>query len=245
MSRHLGRNRFVLGISGLSLLLLASQVRADVQPVPSDQPAYGMTRAELVQSWVEWFASIPASSYPSPDRDPKGLRTGIGQHGQVWFLAPGSFASYSQTVVIPDGKAILVGGIVAVAFNSPGIDTDDTIINGADNTAVLKQFTRFEASLDSAAIPDLAQYRAQTTVFTIDLPPGNIYGWTVTAGKDNRIAAAADAVTLLLPPLPVGDHALSIFVEGIGGNGIGQTGKPFKLEADYTLRVQKPNVSLP
>jgi hypothetical protein len=244
VDRLLGRNRFVLGISGLGLLLSASQIRADVQPIPPDQTAYGMTRAELVQSWVEWFATIPSSYYPSPDKDPKGLRIGIGQHGPVWFLAPGSFASYSQSVVIPDGKAILVGGLVTVAFNTPGRDTDDTIINGTDNTSTLQQFTRFEASLDGATIPNLAQYRARTPVFTIDLPPSNIYGWMVAAGKDNRIAAAADAVTLLLPPLPVGDHVLSIFVEGVGGNGIGQTGKPFKLEADYALRVQKPNVPL-
>jgi hypothetical protein len=243
---RLGLNCFALVISGLGLSLTASHVRADIQPLPVDQSAYGMTRAELVQSWMEWFTSIPISLYSSPDKDPKGLRAGIGQHGPVWFLAPGPGGNYqTQTVVIPDGKAILAGVLVWATFDTPGADADDTIINATDATELLKQFTRMEASLDGATIPNLVQYRVQTPVFTITPPPGgNIYGETAIAGKDNRLAVAADAVTLLLPALPVGDHALSLFLEGTGGNGIGQTGKPFKFEIDWTLRVREPNAPL-
>jgi hypothetical protein len=127
----------------------------------------------------------------------------------------------------------------------PGAKTDARLLQEANLTPLLARYTRIEASLDGVPAGDVNQYRVQTPVFTINLPPGNLFGLAVAAGKDARVAVAADGILLLYPPLPVGTHVISLVNEGIGGDGIGEPGKPFKSVITFELRVQKPNEPLP
>jgi hypothetical protein len=246
MNRRLRPTCLMWAVCALTLLLAAPQARAEIQPLPSDQPAYGLTRAEWLQAWVEWWGSLPASAHPFPDVDTKAVRTGIGQHGPVWFVAPGPFYNHAHTVIVPDGKAVLVGVLISTAQNVPGEETEASILQRASGhlERLLKQFRRLEASVDGVPIADVKQYRTRTPVFTINPPPGNVWEHPVTAGKDGRIVIAADGITLLFPPLPVGTHVVSLEGEGVGGNGIGVTGNPFRIKATYNLRVQKPSEPL-
>jgi hypothetical protein len=153
--------------------------------------------------------------------------------------------NFSRTIAIPEGKAILVGVLISVSFSVPGAKTDARLLREADVSPLLARHTRIEASLDGVPVGDVKRYRVQTSVFTINLPPGNFFGQPVTAGKDARLAFAADGIFLLFPPLAVGNHVYSLVNEGIGGDGIGQAGKPFKSVITYNLQVQKPNEPLP
>src|SRR5688500_18826670 len=73
----------------LGLLFSAPQVRADIQPLAPDQTVYGLTRAQWLEAFIQWFGSIPDNSSPWRDLDSRGVRAGVGQHGPVWFLPPG------------------------------------------------------------------------------------------------------------------------------------------------------------
>jgi hypothetical protein len=245
MNHRLRPTRLVGAVCALALFLTAPQVRAEIQPLAPDQTAYGLTRAQWLEAFIQWFSSIPQSSSPLPQFDTAGVRAGVGQHGPVWFLPPGPLATDgSRTVTVPEGKAILVGVLFAYAAAQPGEKTDASLLQEADLSWVLDRHTRIEASLNGVSMGDVTKYRVQTSVFNL-YPRDRIFGQPLATGKDPRLAAAADGIFLLYPPLPVGTHVITHEYEGIGGNGIGQDGKPFKNVGTYTLHVQKANERLP
>lgn len=232
----------------LGLLLAAPPARADIQPLAPDQTAYGMTRGQWLEAFIQWWGSLPDNSSPWRDLDSRGVRAGVAQHGPVWFLPPGDIGTtnISRTITVPEGKAILVGVLFSMSWAVPGAKTDAKHFQDAERSlsSILAQHTRIGARLDGVSMGDVMQYRVQTPVFSINLPPGNWFQHPVVAGKDARLAVATNAIFLLYPPLPVGTHVISHEYEGIGGNGIGQAGKPFKKVETYTLQVQRPNEPL-
>src|SRR5207244_9473823 len=84
MNHRWCRTCFVWAACALTLSFSAPQVRAQIAPLPPGQPAYGLTQAQWLEAYVQWFGSIPVISSPWTDSD--GTDAGIGQHGPVWFL---------------------------------------------------------------------------------------------------------------------------------------------------------------
>jgi hypothetical protein len=204
------RSTLLLTASAVAVLLLPTRGRAAesaISPLPPDGTYYGLKMTDWAVAWFEWIQNIPQSSSPDMSFDKTGIRGGVGQHGPVWFtpgyLGGGSNATRSYTV--PAGKAILLPLGAALEFDVPGKKTDEQLL-----AAVNKDFpdsTKLgPVSLDGVTMPDSSQYIFTTTVFTNVLPPGNIFGVTISAGRDPRIAAIGKGGWTLFPPLPVGKH---------------------------------------
>lgn len=249
MNHRLHRTCLVWAAWAVTLSFSAPSVRAQTAPLPPDQPAYGLTRAQWLEAFIQWFGSIPVSSSPWKDYDSDGLRAGVGQHGPVWFLPPGFLGQQgTRTITVPEGKAIYLGVLIRWRNAVPGAQTDANLLAAADLSLILPQITHIEASLDGVSVGDILSYRVQSSVFSIDLPPDNFFQQPVTVGQDSRQAFAAGGLPLIFPPLPVGTHVFSVVIEGIAGNGYPaniSTGQPFKTSGTFIVKVQKPNVPLP
>jgi hypothetical protein len=82
-------------------------------------------------------------------------------------------------------------------------------------------------SLDGVPITDWKRHHVVTPIFTVLLPPNNIWGVTTTSAQDSRWTAAAQGWFLLFPPLPAGNHVLTL-----QSRSRNQT---------WNLLIQKPN----
>src|SRR5438128_7862962 len=133
MNHRSYRTCLVWAVCALTLSFSVPQVRADTQPLAPDQTAYGLTRAQWLEAFIQWFGSIPVSSSPWISYDTEGLRAGVGQHGPVWFI-PAGFpgTQVTRTVTVPEGKAILRGVIIRWHAAVPGAMTDASLLKAAD-----------------------------------------------------------------------------------------------------------------
>jgi hypothetical protein len=229
-----------VSILAMTMSARATEAQEAIKPLPPDEKAFGLTLGEWQAAWVQWFFSIPGSIHPQNDKT--GLRMGIGQHLPVWFLPPG-WGGQQTTVVVPAGYTLFVpAGPGGVTFHPPGERTEDQLREERQAEAGLEHLTVLELSVDGVSIPDLKRYRTTTSVFPLVPPPGNLFGFAVKEGKDQRLAAIADGYYLLLPPLPVGKHVVQGRFEGIDPN---ENNMPFKQQWTYNLIIQNPNEPLP
>jgi hypothetical protein len=199
----------------------------------------GMKMSDWAQAWFEWLTSIPQSSSPDMALDLTGARGSVGQHGPVWFT-PGNSADSNATrsYTIPAGKAILLclgGGFVKTI---PGDRTDDQLLTDQEAASQGGEAIR-EVSVDGVPIPDVSQYYIATPVFSIVLPPGNLFGISVPKGKDPRLVAAGSGYWMLFPPPSVGKH---LFVSR--AQGTYPSGEAFKWELTLSVTVQQANKPL-
>lgn len=210
-----------------------------VTPLPPDEKAFGLTLAEWSAAYTQWWLSIPKSVNPTTDATFSGRREGIGQRMPVWFIS-GS----GDQVVIPAGYAILVlAGPNWVTANTPGDWTEDQLRAELRKNfqASLDQLKVIEFWVDGVPVPDLERYRVESPLFTLVLPPGNLFDRPVTAGKDPRVAAVAAGYFVMLPALPVGKHELHWLQKGIAS----QSSAPFENQHTSTLTIQNANEPLP
>jgi hypothetical protein len=233
----------------LALLVLVVPARVGLaqeapKPLAPDGAAYGLTLADWSVAWMEWIFSIPKASNPDFRNDETGVHFGVGQHGPVWFIPgfdPGT--SGARSITIPAGKSILYSPAGGAAFNAPGAETEEQLLAraGAEGAAFLDAITVLEVSLDGVPISDVKRYRVASPVFTFTVPPGNIWGVPVTAGKEQRAVGAGVWYWLLFPALPVGRHLLVERLEGV----FPEDNTRYKSEWTINLIVQKPNEPLP
>ena len=173
--------------------------------LPPQASPHGHTYAEWAAKWWQWALTQPVAS--NPVLDPNGADCAEGQSGHVWFLA-GSFdsAPVTRTCTIPTGRALLVPVINYAYFafleDPPGQRTEDYV---RSQVAVAKA-TALTASIDGVAVPDVASYYEQSTLFSVTLPADNLFG--LPAGF--VLEPSADAgYYLMVPPLPRGEHTIS------------------------------------
>jgi hypothetical protein len=235
-----------LVLVALMLLAKGASAQEGIRPLSPDGTAYGLTLTDWAVAYFQWFHSIPRGSSPDLLLDKTRVRAGIGQHGPVWFLPHAFFdedlISGTFTFTIPVGKSILLNVAATNGAEPPGRWTEEQLRaqfrkGGAE--AYLDRIAVMEVSLDGVAIPDVKGYRVQTPLFTLTLPPGNLFGLPMAAGKDPRAVSIGGGYFLLFPPLAVGKHVLVSRTEGIEGT------TAFKREWTFNLIVQNPNEPLP
>jgi hypothetical protein len=238
------RSSFTLAVNALVLLLVPISGRAaegTLQPLPPDGVHYGMTLTDWAVAWWQWNLSIPQTAHPDTRFDTSGRRAGVGQRSPVWFL-PG-FAPDTQgtrTIVVPEGQAILFqvsGANTDLPGNSTAEELLDPMITAVDET------TRdvFEVKVDGQLIPDLRRYTVKTPVFSVSLPPGNIFGLPVSDTQDGRRAAAGYGTFLLFPPPPLGQHEFSVRLAGV----FPDSGAVTTTQWTFNVIIHKPNEPLP
>jgi hypothetical protein len=170
---------------------------------PSDYPPeskpYNLTYGEWSAKWWQWVFSLPQDI--NPLLDITGEDCAQNQRGPVWFLTGTTGGSMERTCTIPEGKAILFPILNFVNVRAALSETEEDLRripkDQADKAAVL------EASVDSVPLQDLQNYRAESPLFNVTLPEGNILG--IPGGSSE---AVADGYWVMLQPLPAGEHTI-------------------------------------
>src|SRR5690349_1562093 len=122
-SMNIRRYRSRFAIVTFIMAIVAAQgfvpyAQAQAQPVTD----YGASYGEWSARWWEWALSIPAAQNPVLEQN--GANCGIGQVGNVWFLA-GSFSGnpVTRACTLPAGKPIFFPLINAAGFDPQGNET--------------------------------------------------------------------------------------------------------------------------
>lgn len=181
---------------------ITTDATSDINPsvYPPDSAPYNLTYGEWGAKWWQWILSLPQDINPLIDQT--GEHCAQGQSGPVWFLAGTGGGPIERTCTIPEGNAVLFP-----VLNSVNVKTDPSETEGdlrvttkaaMDNPAVL------EASVDGVPLQDLPNYRAESPLFNVTLPPGNIFGVPELSSQ-----AVSDGYWVMLQPLAVGDHSLN------------------------------------
>jgi hypothetical protein len=168
---------------------------------PPNSMPYNLTYGEWSARWWQWVISLPEAINPLTDSTGEDCAQGQNQTGPVWFLTGTFGGSVERTCTIPEGKAILFPVLNFGNVRSAPTETEEDLRMTnkvqADNAAVL------EASVDGVPLQDLQNYRADSPLFNVTFPEGNILG--IPAGSSEGVA---DGYWVMLQPLPAGEHTI-------------------------------------
>jgi hypothetical protein len=189
--------------------------------------------------WQQWALSVPTGLNPMLGADPEYEDLGKcvnGEHGDIWFLA-GIFGSgtASRTCDVPEGKQVFFPVVNSVNFNAPKVcgqgpaDLTEADLRAA-SAFFINGVTNMTATLD--AKPIVAIQRLQSPVFSVALPPSNVFDspcgrLDVPGGIYSP--AVDDGFYVLLDPLAKGIHTLHLHAENPSQN--------FSIDVQYKLRV--------
>lgn len=170
---------------------------AAISPIPTKDPAAGLSQAELAKRWWQWLSSFGAQE--SPANDHSGAHCAAGQDGPIWYLA-GAFGSdpVQRTCHIPAGKILFFPIITYMVVPTDGSLTCAEAIKGARE--MTDAATDLHAELDGKAIDGLLQRRVASS--------GCFNAGERAPGKPNIAPSAANGYWLALPALPKGRHKL-------------------------------------
>jgi hypothetical protein len=206
----------ILSLCALTTVTSAQGNYKNPKVLPPHSNAYGMTYGEWSAAWWQWVYSIPAVR--NPILDTNGANCAEGQVGKVWFLAGTSGGGpVTRTCDVPVGKAIFFP-VVNVSFGSGIFDCAPTVpdvpcdvdILRAGSRLYLSNVTELDASIDGVPLRNLHEYRAESPVFIITLPEGNLPStWglgPVLAGRYSP--TLSNGYWLMLTPMSRGEHSI-------------------------------------
>jgi hypothetical protein len=208
--------------------------------------------SQLSAQWWQYALSVPTSQ--SPFLDQTGANFAVGQpSGNVLFLSgtfcdnpnpgalctPASPATAVRNIVMPTGKYLFF----------PILNTEQDNLNpfGPNFGLTISQLRDFAAQplataenlslqIDGKAIPNLANFRVTSPVFSYTLPANNIISFAVGApvGAQTVYPAVADGYYALLSPLSQGAHTIRFTGDFGPGN--------FALDVTYHITVLPPSL---
>jgi hypothetical protein len=236
-------------VMALSVILaLALAMPASLAQVGQGAKASGKA-AELAALWWQWALSKPVEDNPLIGGDPNYSEEQCdGQpvtatKGKKWFLA-GTFdgSTVERTCTMPVGTQLFFP-----VFNSIFIVTepDETVefarqeVNRFINSVLADPKLSIVVTVDGKEVKSKRIVRAESPVFNVFLPAGNIFG--VPEGEYGP--SFAEGLWVALPPLPPGEH--TIHFEVSAPNVDLNPDKPgiegFTQDNTYHLTVVKPN----
>jgi hypothetical protein len=207
-----------------------AQRNAQPRVLPPHSIAFGHSYAEWSGAWWRWAVSIPADS--SPLLDTSGAFAGVGQSGNVWFLAGNLGGVSDRIVTIPTGKALFFPIFNYVWINAPTLgdppwsDTQEAIAR-SQIAGVVDSAFNLSCEIDGVNVGDLKDYRHSTAddgEYMVTMPSNNVFG--VPAGTYGP--AVDDGIYLMLPPLGRGEHAIHFTSSAPG----------FELDVTYHITVR-------
>src|ERR1051326_1067349 len=202
-------NSTVLKVALLAMAFMAGYAGYAGNPNPSISPPnsqpYGKTYDEWSAAWWQWALSIPADI--NPLLDSTGANAGVGQSGDVWFLA-GTFGGgpVSRAITVPAGKGLFFPIVNFVWVTSCPEEPQTAsairpIVAPAADAAV-----DLACTVDGVPVANLSSYRTESPLFNVTLPDNNLFGapgCTCTFGP-----SLDQGFYLMLAPLPPGHHTI-------------------------------------
>jgi len=161
---------------------------------------------EGASAWAQWLFSFPTAI--SPAADTTGAACGLGQTGSTFFLATSAAGAgpITRTCTIVEGTNVLVP-VIAVNCSTAEADPfhgDDAASLASCATTNADAVTDGHATVDGNEVADIASYRAQSPVFSVVLPEGNMLNAPAGAAS-----VVVDGAFLNIEDLAVGEHTIS------------------------------------
>jgi hypothetical protein len=200
---------------------------------PPQSASHGRTYGEWAAAWWQWALSIPADH--SPGLDATGADAAQGQSGPVWFLAGvfGTTEPVERTITIPSGKALFFP-VINFVWISTG-PTDPQTAEGIREIIepAADAVTGLACKIDGVPVKHLTAYRAESPLFDVTLPAGDIFG----AGPATYGPSMDQGYYLMLTPLSPGKH--TIHFKGSMPATIDPYWTPFSLDVTYHITVKR------
>jgi hypothetical protein len=194
-----------LAFSWIIVLVFASSVNLQAQPEvfsPGSKP-HGKSYGEWSEEWWKWLQGIPKDRNPAADTTGAFCDVNQNATGPVWFLA-GTFGSKEErSCIIPFGKSILISPIEIICSfaDTPGTKTEEDLKKCAKEDQDKVNFVR--VTVDGVDIPNMREYRIQSSMFNLSLPENNVVG--VPAQETTGVS---DGYFVMLKPLSRGEHEI-------------------------------------
>lgn len=255
MKKQMAKNAAVSAVVfALSMILLVSASFAQVPSniFPTDSAPYGRTYAEWMASWQQWATSIPAATHPLFDNGPANT----GQSGPVFFLGGKFCATYSpncgtdnvvRNITIPLGKAVFFPIIDVEVSTVESGSGDPNNPDAVKDINVLRQaaaqfadiYSKISLEIDGFKVPNIQQFRVQSTAFGFYLPPDDIFTaiGEGTFSPGFYFPGVDDGYYVMLKPLTPGKHTIHFHGEGQVWNWV--------LDVTYNVTVKKETATLP
>jgi hypothetical protein len=169
----------------------------------------GQTLGQWSAAWLQWALSAPNSQ--SPLLDATGANAGVGQPGDVFFLAGNTGGPTTRQFTVPTGTPLFfpVVNEFWVNVNVPGGDPpfagNEANIR-ADFDAAVAAYTGLFATIDGAGVGDLGSHVETDPPggFQVDFPQDNLFGFPPEVlGR-----SATEGIYLMTQPLAPGRHVI-------------------------------------
>lgn len=175
----------------------------------------------LQQEWWQWVMAIPSSD--SPVYDKTGNRCGVGQRGDIWFLAGSTGGKVTRKCTVPEGISLLVPVVNNFCFPDASY-TDEACTT--DTITFIDSFSSGTLLLEVDGNSVTPTRVKDTTDFTFAV------GYNGFGGTKPGVyrATVADGHWAFLDPLAPGKHTVRIVAQG----------PMFSLDVTYDLDVAAP-----
>jgi hypothetical protein len=183
---------------------------ADATPVEPQGIAFapeadvhGASLGKWSARYWQWVTSLPVGVNPA--QDPSGERCGYGQNGPVFFVPrnmPPCTAPADVALFIP------IAGSECSTLEPPLFQGATEAELAACAAEVADRYTGVVVRVNGEVVPQIERYRAQSPVFTLQLPEDNILAAPAGTGR-----AVAAGYQIILPPLAPGTHEILVHVE--------------------------------
>lgn len=207
----------------------AQNLDAHVFP-PTDLP-FGKTYEAWSVEWWQWAFSLPVAE--NPLREATEETCVVAQRGAVWFLAGVTPLTQASTYhcAVPEGKALFLPIVAVVRDNLENAPPKTAAELRALARADIDGVSVLRVEIDGTRLQPLPLLRFTSPVFSFTLPAQHIRqasGATVVAA-DLVFPAVAAGFYVMLKPLPVGAHTLTIRGSSAAAN--------LRLDFTYHLRI--------
>jgi len=229
---RLGNMRGVVACAVVGMVLsIAGGARAGV--VAPNAPVAGASQAVWGDRWWQWALSYPSGGNPLVDTT--GALSGLGDRGDVFFLAGTLTGPVSRTATVRQGQTLLiplgnaVSNIPTFGSNEPEVRADAAATNGPASGLFLT-VDGAPAPLPASA-PTLASFHQVTPpgTFPLTFPANNVFGAPV-----GTYQSVSDGYWVMLDGLSPGSHTLHF-----GGHfaGTAPLYPPTDVDMAYTVTV--------
>jgi hypothetical protein len=185
------------------MLFAASTARAESNPNPGVHPPgskpYGVSYSGWAADWAEWGLSIPTAE--NPFLDPDGRFCQVDQLPPVFFLGNNFGGATVRHCNVPPGQSILFSPAGSLCVLHIDADTEEECRAGIEE--VLQLITNVAADVDGQPLQDLQSYRVMSGLFSLTLPPDNIFGL-----PPGQYQAVSGGYFVMHTPLSAGQHVI-------------------------------------
>lgn len=178
--------------------------------VPIDALVESRGYAEWSVAWWHWATAYPLAVNPLLDET--GASAGLGQTGQVYFLAGNLGGTNVRTIIIPRGVNLFFPVVNSEWDTTPNLGN---VLKLPDPLSVkdIRKITSYYVTgvkvackIDGKSVHNLADYRVKSPVFSLNLDPDFAAGSGYPAPYVRT--CVSDGKWLMLKPLGVGRHVI-------------------------------------